>query len=145
MIFLFTHEKAICVLFIAGLFVLTLALTVATIVFVIRKHKLRQLFIILLTCCATVFACFTVWYCAHGETLMYNDWWVVGNDVRSVEQRYGEFDVGEYEYGYDGEVAYSLGWDRDILISDSQEKFYYIKYNKKGIVTRVYVGGPYGG
>ena len=142
---MFTREKAVCVLFILALFVCAVVLSIAATVFIIKKHRLKQLFIILVTSCTTAFVCLTLYYCAHGKTLMYNDWWVVGNEVRHVEERYGEFDYGKFDYGIQGEVAYSLGWDRDILISDDQEKFYYIEYNEKGIVTKVYVGGPYGG
>ena len=82
---------------------------------------------------------------SHGETNKYNDWWIVGNEITDVEKRYGEFDVGEYEEGYSGEVAYFLFEDSGGLMSYHSPLYYYMQYDEYGIVTHVYVGGSYGG
>ena len=54
----------------------------------LKKPVIFHLVSVLLLGCAVLFAV------SHGTYYKYNDWYILGNDINKVVERYGSFDKG---------------------------------------------------
>lgn len=107
---------------------------------IMMKNKLSKKLIVTISIIIVVIIAMGVFYFSHSTYWKYNDWWIVGNDIDSVEKKYGEFDINlEYR------KAYYIGKDNSIIMPSNLEKYYWIEIDDNGIVTKVYKGGPIGG
>ncbi len=82
---------------------------------------------------------------SHATYYKYNDWFILNNDIHAVEQRYGEFDLGEFHDNHKGRVGYYIYTDNGPIMPDHLPHYYYIEYDEKGIVRKVYDGVCPGG
>ena len=67
------------------------------------------------------------------------------NDISTVVQKYGDFDIGAVHEGGKGKVGYYLYTDTGPIMPDYLPHFYYIHYDENGIVYQVEKGGAPGG
>ena len=113
----------------------------------LTKHKkpVKIIFVLAIILFIVLFAT------SHSTSLKYNDWWIVGNSIQNVEQRYGKFDRTYYGV-YDGTfnengdiVGYYLYEDNSPIMPSHNPMYYWIKYNSDGIVEKVYVDTVPGG
>ena len=81
---------------------------------------------------------------SHSTYYRYDDTWVIGRHVTEIEERYGEFDYGEYKVENRGRVGYVV---KEIfpIMSNPVPSYYYMEYDETGIVTEVYVALHPGG
>ena len=75
---------------------------------------------------------------------LYNDWWIIGNSVENVREKYGDFSRNKYgafdgSYGEGGTVGYYIGTDENFLDPTHSPMYYWIDYNSDRIVTEVYI------
>ena len=80
----------------------------------------------------------------HTTHYKYEDTWIIGRHITEVEERYGEFDIGEYEAGKSDRVGYMVE-DWFPVMRDPVPSYYYIEYNDEGVVTEVYIALHPGG
>ncbi len=82
---------------------------------------------------------------------MYNDWWIVGNSIEHVREKYGDFDRELYgafngNYGnHGGTVGYYIGTDENFLDPTHSKMYYWISYDSEKIITEVYINTLPGG
>ena len=76
----------------------------------------------------------------HKTSLKYNDWLVVGHSYQEVKERYGDFDI-EYEHS----VAYQIDDGNQIIMPSHLPEYYWMVFDKDGIITKVYVDTKPGG
>ena len=76
---------------------------------------------------------------------VYNDWWVVGNSIENVREKYGDFSRMKYgafngDYGENGgTVGYYIGKEANFLDPTGAPMYYWMHYNSDRIVTEVYI------
>lgn|SRR5574344_1593230 len=103
----------------------------------IKKHKKLM---IILSVVSLLMIAIGLFYISHSTYWKYNDWWIVGKHIDSVEKRYGKFDINK-----DHLKGYYIGKDDSIVMPSHLEQYYWIEFDDDGIVTKVYLGGPIGG
>ncbi len=126
---------------------LTVGLFICIILFV--KHRIKKQnskVIIASTLVDAILLLIIILYTSsHSTYYKYNDWTILQNNVNMVEQKYGEFDLGEVRYGEKGKVAYYIYTDNGPIMPDHLKHYYYIEYDEKGIIYHVYDGCQPGG
>ncbi len=129
------------------LLLLTVGLFICIILFV--KHRIKKQnnkVIIASTLVDAILLLMIILYASsHSTYYKYNDWTILQNNVNMVEQKYGEFDLGEVRYGEKGKVAYYIYTDNGPIMPDHLKHYYYIEYDEKGIIYHVYDGCQPGG
>lgn len=115
--------------------------TIVSIIFLIKRilRKEKKYSVIISFVINIVFL--TVLYvfsCSRGTYYKYNDWSIIGKDIHAIEQKYGEFDLGQIKDQQSGTVAYYIYTDNGIIMPDHLKHYYYIEYNETGIVYKVY-------
>lgn len=125
-------------IFMAGMFlVIHIALLVeilALTIQLIRRKKVKGI-AIRLGIAAALTGLYWIFSLSHSTTVYYNDWYVMGNDIRKVESKYGPFDKGDPQDGKGGWSCYYLNGSQG----------YWMKYNSEGKVTEIAYGyGPGG-
>ena len=129
------------------LFLLIVAAIVGAIVLVVRiirktnwKAPLVALGILFL-----VFGGSVLFYASHSTYYRYNDWEILKSSVYEVQEKYGDFDLGEIREGYSGTVAYYIYKDNGPIMPDHLDHYYYMEYDEDGIIYKVYNGCAPGG
>ncbi|HEX9060731.1 MAG TPA: hypothetical protein VF941_11185 [Clostridia bacterium] len=101
----------------------------------------KKLIIVSVVCFVFTVALVLVWFFyTHSTYYKYNDSWIIGRHIEEIEKKYGKFDKG-----YDKLKAYYLYTDDGPIMPSHLQMYYWIKHDEKGIVVKVYVGGPIGG
>ena len=75
---------------------------------------------------------------SHSTYYKYNDWTILQNNIYTVEEKYGEFDLGKVNDNQKGCVAYYIYTDNGPIMPDHLKHYYYIEYDENGIVYNVY-------
>ena len=75
---------------------------------------------------------------SHSTYYRYNDWAVLQSNIHMVEQKYGEFDLGEIKENEKGKVAYYIYTDNGPIMPDHLKHYYFIEYNEWGVIYNVY-------
>ena len=75
---------------------------------------------------------------SHSTYYRYNDWAVLQSNIHMVEQKYGEFDLGEIKENEKGIVAYYIYTDNGPIMPDHLKHYYFIEYNEWGVIYNVY-------
>ena len=75
---------------------------------------------------------------SHSTYYKYNDWIILQSNIHMIEEKYGEFDLGEIKDGEKGIVAYYIYTDNGPIMPDHLKHYYYIKYDEWGVVYNVY-------
>lgn len=55
-----------------------------------------------------------------------------------IKSKYGDFDFGEYKANILGKVGYYIYTDNGPIMPEHLKHYYFIEYNKEGIVTNVF-------
>lgn len=100
-----------------------------------------------------IFTAVALFFASHSSSIKYNDWWIVGNSIENVRDKYGEFDRGMYgnynrngDFGDDGgTVGYYLYDDNSMVMPSHQPQYYWIEYDSNNIVQEVFVDTLPGG
>lgn len=110
------------------------------------KHK-KCIIIFVVISIVILISALVLFFASHSTYIKYNDWWIVGNSVENVRERYGEFDLGKYNEngGTFGYFAYEDDGRHNLLDPSYLDMYYYIKYNSDGIVENVYMASQPGG
>ena len=75
---------------------------------------------------------------SHSTYYRYNDWAVLQSNIHMVEQKYGEFDLGEIKENEKGIVAYYIYTDNGPIMPDHLKHYYFIEYDEWGVIYNVY-------
>lgn len=127
-----------------------LGIIVSVIFFFVKKRKEKSVAApcVSAVLCGIVLVLSILFYMSHSTYYKYNDWFIMNNDIRNVQKRYGDFDwdheiidgergmVGYYVYTNDGPLS---------IDPDHLDRYYYIRYDENGKVYEVYVGVQIGG
>lgn len=82
---------------------------------------------------------------SHSTYYRYNDWAILKSNIHMVEQKYGEFDLGEIKENEKGKVAYYIYTDNGPIMPDHLKHYYYIEYDECGVIYNVYDSCQLGG
>lgn len=94
-----------------------------------------------------VFALFTflllyltalLFFSSHKTWYQFNDWYIIGQDIRTIEKKYGAFDLGCIMEGKSHWAAYYIYTDNGFIMPDHLEHYYYMEYDETGIIYEVY-------
>ena len=110
-----------------------------------KKHKPIKALSVLLSLDVILFAASLVFTLSHPTYYKYNDWKIIGSNISDVQNRYGNFDVGNVRTGHPGEVGYYIYTDDGPIMPDHLPHYYYIHYDENGIVDGVKDSIPAGG
>jgi len=67
------------------------------------------------------------------------------SNIYTVEQKYGEFDLGKIKDNAKGRVAYYIYTDNGPIMPDHLDHYYYMEYDERGVIYNVYDGVQPGG
>ncbi len=88
----------------------------------------------------------TIWICSHRSHPMINDWEMLGNNINTVEQKYGDFK--QYITRDDGS-GYAVLMTEQITgksVYDAGDySCYYMEFDQTGKIVKVYCARPAGG
>lgn len=121
-------------------FFLIVGLIISVILFIIRKIKKQKWKSAIISVSINfVLIAITVLYAvSHSTYYKYNDWAILQNSIYEVEEKYGDFDLGEIIKNQKGNVGYYIYTDNGPIMPDHLEHFYYMEYDEDGIIYKVY-------
>ena len=127
--------------------VLILGIIICIICIIVRKHKKEKIrgYLTALLVNAALLACTVLFVLSHGSYYKYNDWLILGSDIDTVIEKYGEYDIGCIKQGNSGKIGYYIYTDNGPIMPDHLPHYYYIYYDENGIVYEVYDGTAPGG
>lgn len=102
---------------------------ICIIVKLIKKKKVKTFIIVTCIDFALLIA-IHLFISSHSTYYKYNDWFILGNNIHTIETIYGEFDI----VLYDGGVGYSIYFENGVV------HYYYILYDESGVIYHVYDG-----
>ena len=128
-------------------FFLIVGLIISVILFIIRKiRKQKWKSAIISVSINFVLIAITVLYAvSHSTYYKFNDWAILQNSIYEVEEKYGDFDLGEIIKNQKGSVGYYIYTDNGPIMPDHLEHFYYMEYDEDGIIYKVYDSCSTGG
>ena len=129
------------------LFLLISGLIFSVILLIVRKiRKYKRKSVIISISVNFVLIAITVLYTiSHSTYYKYNDWSILQNSIYEVEEKYGDFDLGQIRENQKGSVGYYIYTDNIPIMPDHLDHFYYMQYDENGIVYNVYDGCQPGG
>ena len=129
------------------LFLLISGLIFSVILLIVRKiRKYKRKSVIISISVNFVLIAITVLYTiSHSTYYKYNDWSILQNSIYEVEEKYGDFDLGQIRENQKGSVGYYIYTDNGPIMPDHLDHFYYIEYDENGMVYNVYDGCQPGG
>jgi len=139
--------------FIAGvteIFIFMVLIT-AVIVFTVKliramkKHISLKMPVIFHLVSVVLLGCAVIFAVSHGTYYKYNDWYILGNDINKVVERYGKFDKGSVEIDRSGSIRYYIYEDNGPIMPNYLDYYYCIDYDENGIVYKVEVRASEGG
>ena len=77
----------------------------------------------------------------HATYYKYNDKWIIGRNINEVEEKYGKFDEDHKSFNVKGYYAYKSSF----IMPSKAPTYYWMEYDKNGIVVKVFLTGPVGG
>ena len=126
-------------------FSITLIITLVMQIVSFKKKKYSKKIIISFITSILLLVFSILFTCSHSTYYKYNDWWILNSNITKVENRYGDFDLGNYVCGERGKVGYYIYTDNGPIMPDHLKHYYYIEYDEYGIVYNVYDGCQPGG
>lgn len=103
----------------------------------IRKNNRKT--VIIAVCIHLSLLIVTILYASsHSTYYMYNDCIILQSNIHMIEEKYGEFDLGEIKDGEKGTVAYYIYTDNGPIMPDHLKHYYYIEYDEWGVVYNVH-------
>ncbi len=102
----------------------------------IRKKNIKA--IIIAVCIHSVLLIVSILYASsHGTYYKYNDWVILQSNIHMIEEKYGEFDLGEIKEVEKGTVAYYIYTDNGPIMPDHLKHYYYMEYDEWGMIYNV--------
>lgn len=122
------------------LFLLIVGFIISVVFLIIRKIRKRKCKSVIISIgISFVLIAITVLHTiSHSTYYKYNDWAILQNSIYEVEEKYGDFDLGEIRENQKGKVGYYIYTDNGPIMPDHLEHFYYMEYDENGIVYNVY-------
>lgn len=134
-------------LLICLMILLIVGILICTILFIIHRIKKQSIRTIIISIAAEAVLLLSViiYYMSHSTYYKYNDWSILQSNIHMVEQKYGEFDLGEVRDNEKGRVAYYIYIDNGPVMPDYLKHYYYMEYDEWGIIYNVYEACQPGG
>lgn len=111
---------------------------------IVRKKDKRAVIIAL--CSHLILLAVSILYAAsHSTYYKYNDWAILQSNIHMIEEKYGEFDLGEVKENEKGRVAYYIYTDNGPIMPDHLKHYYYMEYDERGVIYIVFDGCQPGG
>lgn len=132
-------------LMIYGLLILIFVIFLINLIICIKNKKSKANTIKIIAADVIAAVILTLFNMSHDNYYKYNDWLTIGKDIRWIEQKYGEFDIGSVNDNKSGRVGYFIYDDEGPIMPDHLDHYYYIEYDENGIVKKVYEGSRPGG
>lgn len=123
----------------AGCSIAVMASILAIIICCVRKRKLRTS-ILSLIASVLLLTGNSLFIHSHATYYKYNDWWVEQHSREEIRERYGDFDIEKPAF-----AAYFIYCDMDGFLPDHLQHYYYIWFDKNGMVNKVEDGCQIGG
>ncbi len=122
------------------LFMLILGIIIGIILFVVQKVRKHNNKTIVVSMCINfaLLVAVILYALSHSTYYRYNDWFILQSNIHMVEQKYGEFDLGEIKENEKGKVAYYIYTDNGPIMPDHLKHYYYIEYDEWGVIYNVY-------
>lgn len=103
-----------------------------------KSYKRRNIFVISIISIVCLFA--ILFSISHLTYYKYNDWWIIGNNISKVREKYGDFDIET-----SGRVGYYIYTNHHGIFPDHLKYYYYMYFDKDGIIYKVSIGCQPGG
>ena len=110
-----------------------------------RKKKSIKSTVISLVISIFLLAVLILFIASHSTYYKYNDWTILQSNIRVVQQKYGDFDLGTIRDNQAGKVAYYIYTDNGPIMPDHLKHYYYMEYDEWGIIYKVYESCQPGG
>lgn len=129
------------------LLLLIVGIIICFISFILSKVRKRnkKAIIISMVINFILFVVAILYISSHSTYYKYNDWVMLQSNIHLIEQKYGEFDLGEIKENQKGWVAYYIYTDNGPIMPDHLKHYYYMEYDEWGVIYNVYDGGQPGG
>ena len=120
-------------------FLIIVGIIICIISFIIKMvRKQNKKAVIIAVCIHFVLLAVIILYSSsHGTYYKYNDWDILQSNIHMIEEKYGEFDLGEIKEGEKGRVAYYIYTDNGPIMPDHLKHYYYMAYDEWGVVYSV--------
>ncbi|MGN0670853.1 MAG: hypothetical protein ACI4JZ_09925 [Oscillospiraceae bacterium] len=131
-----------------GILALLIIGMIVCIVFLIRsivKKSRKKPIVIAAAVNVVLLSAVLLFNASHATYYKYNDWAILNSNIHTVEQKYGEFDLGEIHDNHSGRAGYYIYTDNGPIMPDHLPHYYYMEYDEQGIVRKVYDGVYPGG
>lgn len=124
------------------LFLLIIGISICIILFVFKRGKKlnNKALIVALIINILLLAATVLYSSSHPTYYRYNDWSILDSNIHMVEQKYGEFDLGEIRENQKGSAAYYIYTDNSPIMPDHLKHYYYMEYDEWGVIYNVYDG-----
>lgn len=122
------------------LFMLIVGIIIGIILFIVhkvRKHD-NKTTVVSMGINFVLLVVIILYALSHSTYYRYNDWAVLQSNIHMVEQKYGEFDLGEIKENEKGKVAYYIYTDNGPIMPDHLKRYYFIEYDEWGVIYNVY-------
>ena len=110
-----------------------------------RKKKSIKSTVISLVISIFLLAVLILFLASHSTYYKYNDWTILQSNIRVVQQKYGDFDLGTIRDNQAGKVAYYIYTDNGPIMPDHLKHYYYMEYDEWGMIYKVYESCQPGG
>ncbi len=122
------------------LFLLIVGMMICAILLI--KHKIKKQsnkgVLVSMSCNIILVLAIILYSSSHATYYRYNDWAILQSNINMIQQKYGEFDLGEVRENEKGRVAYYIYTDNGPIMPDHLEHYYYIEYDENGVIYNVY-------
>lgn len=109
------------------------------IIYIKKNRNFKKPLISLCVCLVTV-AITVLFIASHDTHYKFNDWYVLGNDIETIRETYGQFDIYQAR-----RAGYYIYTDNGPVMPDHLEHYYFMYYDENGIIYSVDDGVQPGG
>lgn len=98
--------------------ILMICFAAFAVMLIIAKKRSRSVRkpVILIICDIAALVCVSFFLSSHSTYYKYNDKIIIGSDISSVMEKYGEFDIGSVKQGRSGKAGYYIYTDDGPII-----------------------------
>lgn len=119
----------------------------SVVLLIVRKRKKKSIKSTVISLVISIFllAVLILFIASHSTYYKYNDWAILQSNIRVVEEKYGDFDLGTIRDNQAGKVAYYIYTDNGLIMPDHLKHYYYMEYDEWGVIYKVYESCQPGG
>ena len=125
------------ILFVILLLIVGIIVCVISFITKLIKKKNRKAVIIAVGIHFVLLTVSILYASSHSTYYKYNDWVILQSNIHMIEEKYGEFDLGEIKEGKKGRVAYCIYTDSGPIMPDHLKHNYYMEYDEWGMIYNV--------